>query len=267
MRTIASLSSLKDQVALITGGAGHIGQAIANGLAEMGCSLVLIDLPNTPVSKLAHEISGRHGVAVWALEVDLELENDRLSVLNFIQNGPGQLDILINNAAFVGDSKIDGWVVPFSKQSIQTLRRCLEVNLTAAFHLSQILEPLLSTRNNGRILNVGSIYGVTGPDMSLYAGTKMGNPAAYAMSKGGLVQLTRWLSTVLAPKIRVNAISLGGVYRNQAESFVSNYVARTPLGRMASEEDFIGAVAFFSSDLSAYVTGQNLMIDGGWTSW
>lgn len=95
----------------------------------------------------------------------------------------------------------------------------------------------------------------------------MGNPAAYAASKGGLVQLTRWLSTVLAPAIRVNCISPGGVDRRQPEPFVERYLARTPLGRMAVEEDFKGAAAYLCSDLSAYVTGQNLLVDGGWTAW
>jgi len=95
----------------------------------------------------------------------------------------------------------------------------------------------------------------------------MGNPAAYAASKGGLIQLTRWLSTVLAPDIRVNCISPGGVFRNQPEAFVQRYVARTPLARMGAEEDLKGAIAYFASDLSAYVTGENLMVDGGWTAW
>ena len=95
----------------------------------------------------------------------------------------------------------------------------------------------------------------------------MANPAAYAASKGGLLQLTRWLATTLAPKIRVNAISPGGIARNQPSSFVERYEARTPLGRMATEDDFRGAIAYLASDMSTYVTGQNLRVDGGWCSW
>lgn len=95
----------------------------------------------------------------------------------------------------------------------------------------------------------------------------MGNPAAYAASKGGLVQLTRWLATTLAPQVRVNSISPGGVFRNQPASFVERYKARTPLRRMATEDDFRGAIAYLTSDLSAYVTGQNLAVDGGWGVW
>ena len=106
-----------------------------------------------------------------------------------------------------------------------------------------------------------------GPDWGLYDDTAMGNPAAYAASKGGLLSLTRWLATTLAPRVRVNSVTPGGVFRDTAEPFLSRYVARTPLARMATEEDVIGAVAYLASDLSAYVTGHNLVVDGGWTAW
>ena len=129
------------------------------------------------------------------------------------------------------------------------------------------LAPLLKKSRGGSIINIASIYGSYGPDYQLYEGTSMGNPAAYAASKGGLLQLTRWLATTLAPNVRVNAISPGGVFRNQPENFVKRYVARTPLRRMATEEDFCGAISYLSSDLSRYVTGQNLAVDGGWGVW
>jgi NAD(P)-dependent dehydrogenase (short-subunit alcohol dehydrogenase family) len=108
---------------------------------------------------------------------------------------------------------------------------------------------------------------MVGPDLRLYEDTTLGNPAAYAASKGGLMQLTRWLATTLAPHVRVNSVTSGGVWRNQPKTFVERYIARTPLKRMATEEDLTGAVAYLASDLSAYVTGQNLVVDGGWTVW
>ena len=125
------------------------------------------------------------------------------------------------------------------------------------------LAPRLRISGNGSIINIGSIYGVVAPDYSLYAGTNMGNPAAYAASKGGLIQLTKWLSTTLAKEIRVNSISPGGIFRDQPKEFVSKYEIKTPLGRMATEEDFKGIIAYLSSDLSAYVTGQTLHVCGG----
>ena len=114
---------------------------------------------------------------------------------------------------------------------------------------------------------MGSIYGILGPDLSLYDDTDLNNPAAYAASKGGLLQLTRWLATVLAPSVRANAVSPGGIERGQPEAFMSKYIARTPLKRMGCEEDFKGVIAFLASDMSRWVTGQNIVVDGGWSIW
>jgi NAD(P)-dependent dehydrogenase (short-subunit alcohol dehydrogenase family) len=267
MRKISDLISMKDRAAAITGGCGHIGTAMAHALAEQGCNLFLIDRNREQLDATAAALRERWRVEVETAVIDLESEQERSSVGALVERRFGRLDVLVNNAGFVGDTQLQGWAVPFEQQSIETWRRAMEVNVTAAFHLSQLLAPLLRAGGHGAILNVGSIYGVVGPDMSLYQGTQMGNPAAYAVSKGGLVQLTRWLSAVLAPQIRVNCISPGGVARNQPESFVSKYVARTPLRRMGNEEDFMGAVVYFCSDLSAWVTGENLQVDGGWTVW
>lgn len=267
MKKLTELMNLRGRVALITGGVGHIGMAMADALAELGCDLCLLDRSSDSLVQSADRLKRDWGVRVETLAVDLEDENARSVIPDELNRALGRLDILINNAGFVGDSQLQGWVAPLEKQRIDTWRRALEVNLTAVFHLSQILSPLLREHGNGSVVNISSIYGVAGPDLRLYEDTAMGNPAAYAASKGGLIQLTRWLSTVLAPDIRVNCISPGGVSRNQPKMFVEKYIARTPLGRMGKEEDFKGAIAYFASDLSAYVTGENLMIDGGWTAW
>ena len=120
------------------------------------------------------------------------------------------------------------WVDDFEEQSLETWRRAIEVNLTSAFHLCQALTPELKRSNGGSIINIASIYGQFGPDWRLYEGANMGNPAAYGVSKGGLIQLTRWLATTIAPDVRVNSISPGGIYRGQPEEFVSKYSNRTP---------------------------------------
>ena len=170
-------------------------------------------------------------------------------------------------AALVGTSDLKGWSTPFLEQNSDTWRLALEVNLTAQFVLTQACAEALAASGHGSVVNIGSIYGMGGPDMRLYENTTMGNPAAYAASKGGLLQLTRWLATVLAPDVRVNAITPGGIWRRQPEVFCARYATRTPLRRMATEEDLKGAVAYLASDLSAYVTGHNLVVDGGWTVW
>lgn len=258
---------MSDRVVLITGGAGHIGQAMAFTLAELGASLLLLDIDDARLKKCASRITDEYGVTVNYLTIDLEDNSQVASVPEHVKALYGRLDVLINNAAFVGVSNLDGWSVEFCDQSLNTWRRAFEVNLTSVFSLVQGCRDMLEATGNGVIINVASIYGEYGPDLRLYAGTSMNNPAAYAVSKGGLIQFTRWLSTVLAPKIRVNAISPGGVFRNQPETFVSRYIDKTPLRRMASEDDFKGVVAFLASEMSSYVTGQNILVDGGWSVW
>jgi NAD(P)-dependent dehydrogenase (short-subunit alcohol dehydrogenase family) len=259
--------SLRGRRALITGAVGGIGQQIAFAIAELGGDLVLLDKPGSEYGELVANVKDDFGVKVESVDCDLEDGSSRLELVKTLMSQEEPINILINNAAFVGTSDLEGWVTDFESQSVETWRRALEVNLTAAFDLSKGLSSKLKLGGHGSIINVASIYGVNGPDYSLYEGTDMGNPAAYAASKGGLLQLTRWLSTTLAPDIRVNSISPGGIFRNQPPQFVKRYEARTPLGRMATEKDIKGAAIYLASDLSAFMTGQNLIVDGGWTTW
>lgn len=266
MALLEHLMDLTGRVAAITGGAGHIGRAMAEALAELGAKVAIIDMaPDT--AEIAQGIGKRFGTETCGIAADLADDDAIAALPTQVEACLGGLDILIHNAAFVGTSGLTGWVTPFEEQSVETWRKAMDVNLTVPFSLTQAALPLLRRSGRGSVIMVSSIYGLVGPDMSLYDGTAMGNPAAYSASKGGLLQLTRWLSTVLAPDIRVNAIIPGGVARGQPEAFTQRYVARTPLARMAVEDDFKGATAFLASDASAYVTGQSLAVDGGWTAW
>ena len=266
MRSLKSLMDLTGRVALLAGG-GHIGRAAAEALAELGASVAVLDVSETACRTLAADIHEAYGVPTWPLVTDLADEAAVKRVPEQIAAEWGRLDILLHGAALVGTSDLEGWIGPFEKQRAETWRQALEVNLTSAFVLTQAAAPLLARSGHGSVIYISSIYGLVGPDMRLYEGTPLGNPVAYAASKGGLLQLMRWLSTVLAPAVRVNAISPGGVERGQPPEFQARYVERAPLGRMASEEDLKGAVAYLASDLSGYVTGQNLVVDGGWTAW
>jgi len=267
MTSLKELMDLQGCRALITGATGCLGRTMADTLGEMGADLLLVDRPGSDFKQLQNELSDKWRVAVESLMCDLEVEEDRLAMIASVKADGQGLNILINNAAFVGTSDLQGWVVPFEEQSLDTWRRAVEVNLTAAFHLSQAFTPELRKAADGNIINVTSIYGELGPDWRLYEGTAMGNSAAYGASKGGLVQLTRWLATTIGPEVRVNAVSPGGVFRNQPEVFVQNYVNRTPLARMANEDDFRGVIAYLSSSMSRYMTGQILRVDGGWSEW
>ncbi len=266
MTTIQQLMSLRGRRALLTGALGGLGKVMAHTLAELGADLVLVDRPGGDFDALVADLA-QWGVQVSTHSCDIEQAEQRQALMQELKGDGQGLSILVNNAAFVGTSGLQGWAVPFEEQSLETWRRALEVNLGAVFDFCQGLAPVLRQSPGASIVNIASMYGMLGPDWRLYEGTSMSNPAAYAASKGGLIQLTRWLSTTLSPTVRVNAISPGGVWRNQPEVFVQRYEARTPLERMATEEDFAGALAFLASDQSRYVTGQNLAVDGGWSAW
>ena len=264
MRTLKQLMDLTGRVALVTGADGHIGHALCEGLLEQGAKVLFLDKEE---SQEGVELRKKAPAQTAFFKVDLEQEATYAHIDVDIERDFGRLDILVHCAAFVGTNQLVGWNAPFMEQSVETWRRAVEVNMTAPFLLTQRVSPLLQQSGHASVIFISSIYGVCGPDLGLYEGTDMNNPAAYAASKGGLLQLTRWMSTVLAPAVRVNAITPGGVSRGQPTVFRDRYDRRTPLGRMAVEEDFKGAVAYLASDLSAYVTGQNLMVDGGWSAW
>lgn len=260
---------LTDRSIIITGGAGHIGRAIATAAAGVGAKVALIDrdVPNTfEVADQLNQSIGRDCVSGFGC--DLLNEPETLDAVDRAVDALGGVHSLIHNAAFVGTSELTGWTVPLGQQSIETWRAALEVNLTVPFYLTQHLLGHLQSVDDASVLMIGSIYAVVGPDQSLYDGTPMGtNPAGYGAGKGGLVQLTRYLATTMAPQVRVNCLSPGGVFRNQPELFVERYQSRTPLARMAVEQDLVGPALFLISPLAAYITGQNLLVDGGWTAW
>ena len=259
--------SLKGRVAVITGGVGYLGRAMASALAEAGAGIAVVDLDAAKCQSFAKELTRLYGVPALGLCADLADEPATRAIPGQVVAALGRMDILVNNAAYVGTSSLTGWCVPFEQQSSDTWRKALEVNLTAVFNLTQASREALIASGHGSVINIASIYGIVGPNLALYEGTTMGNPAAYAASKGGVVQFTRWCSTVLAPHVRVNAITPGGIFRNQSEPFLGRYVSRTPMKRMGTEDDFQGAIVYLASDLSNYVTGHNLVVDGGFSVW
>jgi NAD(P)-dependent dehydrogenase (short-subunit alcohol dehydrogenase family) len=268
MRSVSQLIQLHGRKAIVTGGAGHIGLAIDETLLELGASVLIVDSDETACDKRVSELSHHYRGRTAAVVCDLA---DEAATRSAVRDGTarlGGLDILVHCAAYVGTTQAPGWAVPFDKQTVQAWDAGLKVNLTSAFAMAQEARPALAASGHASIVFISSIYGLVGPDMRLYENTSMANPAAYGVSKAGLLQLVRYLATTFAPQIRVNAITPGGVSRRkQPQSFVDRYVGRTPLGRMATEEDFKGAIAYLASDLSNYVTGQNLVVDGGWTAW
>ena len=267
MRSIRELMDLTARKAIITGGAGHIGYAAGQVLAELGATVAILDLDETKSLENVADLSRRGPGDAIALPCDLTDESATRAAINDGISRMGGLDILVHCAAYVGTTRVSGWAVPFEQQTVEAWDVAMRVNLTSPFIMVQEGREALSSSDHGSVIFFGSTYGVVGPDLRLYEGTDMANPPGYAASKGGIIQLARHLSTVLAPRVRVNSITPGGVWRDQPASFHQRYVDRTPLERMATEEDLKGAVAYLASDMSAYVTGHNLTVDGGWTAW
>ena len=261
--TAGELTDLTGRTAVVTGGAGPLGAVLADALATAGARVVVVDLRSEACTATVDALPGVGHLAVAA---DLLDPQGLSSVIETVEQ-LGACDVLVHNAAFTGTSGVPGYAVPFEEQTDEAFAMALALNLTAPFSLTRRLAPLLRAGGHGSVVNVSSIYGLVGPNMGLYEGTRMGNPAAYAASKGGLAQLTRYLSTVLAPEVRVNAFAPGGIARGQDDAFVERYERLTPLARMGTEDDFRGVVTWLASDASAYVTGQVIAVDGGWTAW
>jgi len=261
----ALYEDLKGRNVLITGGLGFLGRALCSEFANQGANLIILD--KIAFDKEFIDDLRSRGVGAEFFQVDFESQDSRVNAINSIASKFLTLDVLINNAAFVGTTDVSGWAVPFQEQSIETWRKAIEVNLTTPFQLVQGLLENLRKSSQPVIINLGSIYGTLGPDWSLYEGTAMGNPAAYAASKGGLIQLSRWLATTLGPTIRVNSISPGGIERNQNRTFTEKYISKTPLKKMATESEIVSAILFLVSSSGSYITGQDIKVDGGWSAW
>lgn len=268
--------SLKDKVAVVTGAGGLLGQSHCRALAEAGAHVVATDIEESKVAGLCAEVRERFGVEAVAVGGDVTKAADVEALRRAVMERFGRVDVLVNNAAID-----DKFVEPpegapsssrFEAYPLDVFRRILDVNVTSVFLCSQKLGAEMAKARSGSIVNVASTYGVVAPDQRLYAPpsgpqTFFKGPA-YPASKGAVLQLTRFLASYWGEAgVRVNALSPGGVENGQAEHFQAAYRARTPLGRMAGIEDYAGAVVFLSSDASSYMTGANLVVDGGWTTW
>lgn len=244
-----------------------MGRCLCETLAELGADIALVDIAGDGATEFASNLETCYSVTAAVISADLTYDRQIEDALKQITDRFGGIDVLVNNAAYNPKQATPDRGREPEAQSMEQWKSNLALVLDGTFAFTAACLPLLRTSDHASIINIGSIYGLVGPDLRLYDGTQMLNPAWYAVGKGGIAQLTRYLATTLAPGIRVNCIAPGGIWRNQPESFYTAYKERTPLRRMATEEDLKGAIAFLASNSSAYVTGQILAVDGGWTAW
>ena len=269
------LFSLQDRVAVVTGALGLIGKHHCHALAEAGAHVAVLDLDNTGSVGFADELSHRWDRTMFGQGVDI---TDVKPIQHFRDNlleAFGQIDVLVNNAAIndmFESPTAAAELSRFEHYPLELWQRSLDVNVTGTFLCCQILGSEMARRGKGSIINVASTYGIVGPDQALYTqpdGTQtFFKSASYPATKGAIIAFTRFLAAYWGKSgVRVNTLSPGGVENAQDDFFVQKYSSRTPLGRMAQPTDYKGALVFLASDASSYMTGANLVVDGGWTAW
>ncbi|MGE5798409.1 MAG: SDR family oxidoreductase [Ignavibacteria bacterium] len=265
------LFSLENKVAVVTGALGLLGKNHCIALSEAGAKIVVTDLDDEKCREFSKTLSpGSLGIGA-----DITNNDSVKNLYNIVLQNFNQIDILVNNAAIndmFENPAAAAELSMFENYPLSLWQKSLDVNLTGTFLCSQIIGTEMAKKRKGSIINIASTYGITAPDQSIYKkedGTQaFYKSAAYPVTKGAIISFTKFLAAYWGNKgVRVNSLSPGGVENNQEEFFIKNYSARTPLGRMAHPTDCKGAIIFLACDASSYMTGANLVVDGGWTAW
>jgi len=276
--SVKKLFDLQGKVALVTGGAGFLGQHFASALAELGARVYLLDLNESDLS------AAQSALSALGFEVDYEVLDitSKGSISNCIEKisaSEKSIDILINSAAFAMKNlqEADGdFFASFEDYDADLWQMSIDVNLTGTFLVCQAVGRVMRANQKGSIVNIASDVALISPDHRIYQedpetgykGTPFNTPLSYSASKAGVLAISRYLATYWAPNgVRVNSISPAGVFRNQDSEFIEELSKRIPLGRMAFAEELKGAIAYLASDASTFVTGSNLIVDGGRTIW
>ena len=273
---VERLFRLEGRVALITGGAGMLGIKHAEAIRQMGGVPVLVDLNQARMERALAALNQGPGAAVGGHCTDITDCRAVSEAVERVVAEHGRIDILINNAAMTVESSggVSGYFNPFEEYDVALWEQALRVSLTGAFVVTQAVGRQMKAQRRGVILNIASDVGVISPDHRIYQprdgepGMPFNTPLSYAVAKAGLISFTRYLATYWASyQIRVNALSPAGVYNDHDERFVRRLTQLIPLGRMANKDEYQGAVVFLVSDASAFMTGFNVIMDGGRTCW
>lgn len=273
MEKIPKLFSLKGKNVVITGSAGLLGSQYAHIVSEAGASVILVDIDKKKNDLLSKSLKKKFGNKAKSFILDISQKNQVENFRKEIQKEFKNIHGLVNNAAFTTKTfktMSSKSYLPLESFSIDIWKKSLDVNLTGLFLCCQQIGSIMIKGGGGSIVNVASTYGIVGADQRIYGKSKLNSPASYAATKGGVVNLTRYLASYWHGKnIRVNTLIPGGVQdlSYQRKDFVKRYSERTMLGRMAKKDEYNGAILFLLSDASSYMTGSSLVIDGGWTAW
>jgi 2-deoxy-D-gluconate 3-dehydrogenase len=274
--TIQEKFDLTGRVAIVTGGVGLLGSEFCKTLAEAGATIAVVDL-NASASQAVADTLTKSGYKAQAFATDITKPDSVNAMVENVLSVFGRIDVLVNSAAL--DPKFDPDAVKkgitpgaFEDYPLDQWNSALNVNLTGMFLITQAcVKPMLAQGKKGSIINICSTYGLNGPDQRIYIkdGERVAfKPVYYTVTKAGVMGFTKYLAAYYAgTDIRVNALTPGGVFNNHEDYFVKNYSAKTIIGRMAKKDEMNGALLFLASDASSYMTGNNVVVDGGWTAW
>ncbi len=275
--TIQEKFDLKGKTAVVTGGSGLLGTEFCRTLAEAGANVVVADIAEDAAHKTASKLTDA-GYAAIGFGLDVTKQDSVDALVDTTLKAFGSLDILVNSAAL--DPKFDAaasekGIAPgaFETYPLEDFRAAVDVNLTGMFLVTQAcVKPMVANGKKGSIINICSTYGLNGPDQRLYLnddGSRIAyKPVYYTTTKAGVVGFTKYLAAYYAgTDLRVNALTPGGVFNNHNETFTRKYAEKTIMGRMAHKDEMNGALLFLASEASSYMTGNNLIVDGGWTAW
>jgi len=264
---------LKGKVAVVTGACGILGRHFCSGLAAYGARVAVVDLDQAACDAMAEGLRQRYGGEAVGVACDISHSENVTAMVGQVTERFGGIDVLHNNAAGKSSS-LDRFFAPVEEYDEEIWREVMAVNLDGAFNVAKVAGAQMRRQGRGgSIIQTASIYGVVGPDQRIYEGSRymdrpINTPPVYSASKAAIVGLTRHLATYWAPYgIRVNTLTPGGVESGQNDIFRQHYSARVPLGRMAQPREMVGALVWLASDASSYVTGTNVVVDGGLTAW
>ena len=264
---IKKLFDLSEKTVIITGGAGLLGSQYADGLSQVGANIVLADIDFKSCKALSQKLEKKYHNSVLPIKLDL---TDQKSIKNMVEKTMKKfvtIDVLINNAAFQGNPGKERQIKLEDLPS-SIWNKAISVNLTGLFLSCQEVGKIMKKQKNGVIINIASTYGIVAADQRIYGKSGQNSAVYYAATKSAIINFTRYLASYWrGTGIRVNTLSPGGVENNQGIEFIKNYSYKTMLGRMAKKDEYVGAILFLASNASSYMTGSNLVVDGGWTAW
>lgn len=265
------LFRLDGRVAVVTGAAGLLGWHHSVALRDAGAHLVLSDVDRAACEERAAQLQTEgkdQGGRIMSVACDVRRPESWEQLLDTVVTEFGRVDVLVNNAAFTMQTPTASYGASVADTPVADWQQILDVNLTGVFVGCQTIGRQMLRQREGSIINLASLYGVVSPNHRIYPGTGLNQPAAYAVSKGGVIALTRYLAAAWADQgVRVNCITPGGVYNAQPQLFVERFSQLNPMGRMAQPDELRGALLYLATPASGYCTGHNLVVDGGWTIW